>query len=117
MTARRTATTGSTSQPDKIPDHSRGKESSGTSALDPNRPNAARIFDALFGGKGAYDLDRHIAEKLLANNAFRLAVIESRSCMLRAVEHLVGNHGVTQIVELGCGYPRSQSGRRSTISS
>ncbi|MFD6391156.1 SAM-dependent methyltransferase [Nocardia sp. NPDC060259] len=76
-----------------------------TEVLDLSRPNAARVFGALLGGKDAYNTDRYIADQLLADNTFRVAVAEARSFMLRAVEHLVGDHGVTQIVELGCGYP------------
>ncbi|MFI8974182.1 SAM-dependent methyltransferase [Nocardia asteroides] len=72
---------------------------------DQGRPNAARVFGAIFGGKDAYSADRYVADRLLANTTFRVAVGEARLFLLRAVEHLVGDHGVTQIVELGCGYP------------
>ncbi|MFD4432151.1 SAM-dependent methyltransferase [Nocardia sp. NPDC058497] len=82
-----------------------GSGSRHAEVLDLSRPNAARVFGALLGGKDAYNSDRYIADKLLANNSFRVAVAEARAFKLRAVEHLVGNHGVTQIVELGCGYP------------
>ncbi|GEM29061.1 hypothetical protein NN3_00680 [Nocardia neocaledoniensis NBRC 108232] len=75
--------------------------------LDLNRPNPARVFDAIHGGKDAYLIDRHVADKLIVNNTFRVAVTQARAFMLRAVEHLVGNYGITQIVELGCGYPNT----------
>lgn len=75
--------------------------------LDAREPNPARVFDAIHGGKDAYLIDRHIADKLSANTTFRVAVTQARAFMLRAIEHLVGDHGITQIVELGCGYPNT----------
>ncbi|MFD5179401.1 SAM-dependent methyltransferase [Nocardia sp. NPDC058379] len=73
--------------------------------VDQGRPNPARVFSALLGGKDTYSSDQIIAQRLLAINTFRVAIVEARLFLLRAVEHLVGDHGVTQIVELGCGYP------------
>ncbi|MEV0856620.1 MULTISPECIES: SAM-dependent methyltransferase [Nocardia] len=72
--------------------------------VDTSRPNAARVCNVLLGGRDGYDLDRVIAEPLL-DSQFTVAMREARRFARRAVEHLRNQHQVTQVVELGCGFP------------
>ncbi|MDO3646147.1 SAM-dependent methyltransferase [Nocardia mangyaensis] len=73
--------------------------------LDTNRPNPARVFNALAGGKDYYELDRVIAEPLLGSQ-LAVALAEARRFARRAVEYLSTTHQVHQVVELGCGLPQ-----------
>ncbi|WP_220139534.1 SAM-dependent methyltransferase [Nocardia sp. GTS18] len=72
--------------------------------LDARNPNPARVCNALMGGKDHYDVDRVVAEPLLAGQ-LAIAMAEARRFARRAVEYLSIAHGVTQVVELGCGLP------------
>ncbi|MFD4356753.1 SAM-dependent methyltransferase [Nocardia sp. NPDC058518] len=66
-------------------------------------PHPARVHNALLGGKDSHEPDRLLAETM--PKRLRVAVHESRRFAVRAVEHLVTEHQVTQIVDLGCGLP------------
>lgn len=72
--------------------------------LDTSRPNTARVCNVLLGGRDFYDPDELVAGPLL-NSHFAIAMRESRRFARRAVEHLSNEHRVTQVVELGCGFP------------
>ncbi|MGW6726053.1 SAM-dependent methyltransferase [Nocardia sp. NPDC055029] len=77
-----------------------------STVLDLSRPNSARIYTALLGGKDYYTADHAIAQKL-ARNKIAPAITESRRFALRAVGHLIDHHQVTPFVELGCGIPHT----------
>ena len=74
--------------------------------IDPFRPTSARLHNAILGGKDHYTPDQMLAATL-ATNRITLAITESRGFALRAVEYLIDHHGVSQFVELGCGYPHA----------
>lgn len=76
--------------------------------FDTRHVNTARVCNALVGGKDAYDLDRVVAERLLTSQ-LAVALREQRRFARRAVEYLVTAHQVSQVVELGCGYPQPPS--------
>lgn len=71
----------------------------------PINTHHARLHNVLLGGKDGYEPDHHLA-KLLPKR-FKVAVRESRQFALRAVDCLVSDHAVRQVVELGCGFPWS----------
>lgn len=75
--------------------------------LDPSRPNAARIYDYLLGGKENFAADRAAAEQLLRAlpNAARFARA-NRAFLAAAVRHVAG-HGIGQYVDIGAGLPTS----------
>ena len=72
----------------------------------PDVPSAARVYDYLLGGKDNYPADRKAAEALLADlpNA-RVAVQWNRAFPRRAVRYMVGQAGITQIIDVGAGLP------------
>lgn len=74
--------------------------------IDPYRPTSARLHNAILGGKDPHIPD-HALATTLATNEITPAITESRRFILRAVEYLFDHHGVSQSVELGCGYPRA----------
>lgn len=69
-------------------------------------PNVARIYDYLLGGKDNYEEDRNAAERLLeAVPDAAVAAWDNRQFLGRAVEFLVREAGIRQIVDVGTGLP------------
>ena len=76
------------------------------SQIDVSRPNIARVYDYLLGGKDNFDADRELGEKIKkASPGVRLGVEQQRAVLRRAVRHLVGEAGIRQIIDLGSGLP------------
>ncbi|GIH98072.1 SAM-dependent methyltransferase [Planobispora takensis] len=79
-------------------------------AFDPLTPNWARIHEYLTGGKSHFPPDRIAADRMkdiLPTVATGLR--EQREFAERAVRHIISTEGVTQVLELGCGLPRSRN--------
>ncbi|NUO99306.1 MAG: SAM-dependent methyltransferase [Nonomuraea sp.] len=77
--------------------------------VDPNIPNAARVYDYLLGGKDHVAVDRAVAEKLLAVAPDARAVARAnRRFQIEAVRHLA-REGMRQFLDLGTGIPTSPS--------
>jgi O-methyltransferase involved in polyketide biosynthesis len=78
-------------------------------AFDTSKPNPARVYDYLLGGKDNFAADREVAEKLLQIDP-RVAEIcrENRGFVTRAVSWATGQ-GISQFLDLGAGLPTSPS--------
>lgn len=75
--------------------------------VDPDTPNAARIYDYLLGGKDHFAADRNAADQLLrALPDAALAARANRSFLAAAVRYVAGQ-GVGQYVDIGAGLPTS----------
>lgn len=76
------------------------------SQVDSNRPNIARVYDYLLGGKDNFDADRELGERIKqAMPGVRLGVEQQRAVLRRAVRYLVGEAGIRQIIDIGSGLP------------
>ncbi len=77
-----------------------------TAGIDISRPNPARIYDALLGGKDNYPADRNAAHDILnvAPQARRGAK-ENRAFLQRAVRYLAAEAGIRQFLDIGTGLP------------
>ncbi len=75
--------------------------------FDPTKPNAARIYDYLLGGKENFTADRAAAQQLsrALPDAARLARA-NRDFMSAAVRY-VAERGISQYVDIGAGLPTS----------
>lgn len=76
--------------------------------VDASVPHSARVYDYWLGGKDNYAADRMLATKIL--NAIprqRRHVRANRAFLVRAVEYLVGEVGIRQIIDIGSGLPTS----------
>jgi hypothetical protein len=76
-------------------------------SFDPTRPNVARVYDCLLGGKTNFAVDRDEAARLL--KAYPLLgelARENRQFLARAVT-CVARQGVTQFIDVGAGLPTS----------
>jgi SAM-dependent methyltransferase len=73
--------------------------------IDTERPSAARIYDYFLGGAHNFEVDRQVAEQLLAVHPEIAAMAQAnRAFLRRAVEFLV-DAGIRQFLDIGSGVP------------
>lgn len=71
-----------------------------------SRPNAARIYNYLLGGKDNYRADRDAAEQLQKLIPEIVTAARANHLFLeRVVHYLVGQAGIRQILDIGAGLP------------
>jgi O-methyltransferase involved in polyketide biosynthesis len=76
-------------------------------SFDTSKPNIARAYDFMLGGKDNFAADRELAAKLLEIYPLAGALArENRGFLARAVD-LVSRHGVNQFIDVGSGLPTS----------
>ncbi|GAA5194500.1 SAM-dependent methyltransferase [Rugosimonospora acidiphila] len=78
------------------------------SRIDTTVAHPARRYDYLLGGTANFPADRESGDRILA--AFptaRVAVLENRRFLSRAVTHLAREVGIRQLLDLGSGIPTS----------
>jgi SAM-dependent methyltransferase len=74
--------------------------------IDTSKPNVARIYDYLLGGKDNFSVDRAAAQQLIEATPDTPGIVrDNRSFIGRAVRYLAGEAGVRQFVDLGGGLP------------
>jgi hypothetical protein len=75
-------------------------------ALDVTRPNVARIYDHLAGGKDNFEADRAAVQRIeQISPRTREAVRLNRAFLGRVVRYLVGEAGIRQFIDIGAGLP------------
>ncbi|HEV3361420.1 MAG TPA: SAM-dependent methyltransferase [Pseudonocardiaceae bacterium] len=78
--------------------------------IDTSRPNLARCYDALLGGKDNYEIDRRFCAQLLAvAPGVRTLVRDNRGFLIRATRFLAAEAGVDQFLDLGSGLPTAEN--------
>jgi hypothetical protein len=76
------------------------------SDFDVSKPNVARVYDAMLGGKDNFAADREfVAEVLRFAPMAPLGAVANRQFLRRVVQYLVVEAGVTQFLDLGSGLP------------
>ncbi|MBV9794583.1 MAG: SAM-dependent methyltransferase [Actinobacteria bacterium] len=76
-------------------------------AVDASKPNVARAYDYLLGGKDNFAADRELAGKLLAiYPGTRQMVKENRRFLVRALDYVLAQ-AISQYIDLGAGLPTS----------
>jgi hypothetical protein len=74
--------------------------------FDVSKPNVARVYDSMLGGKDNFAADREfVAEVLRFAPMAPLGAIANRQFLRRVVQYLVIEAGVTQFLDLGSGLP------------
>jgi hypothetical protein len=74
--------------------------------FDPSRPNVARVYDYLLGGKDNFAADRAIADQIIEMlPAVPVGVRAQRAVLGRVVRYLVGEAGIRQLLDVGSGLP------------
>lgn len=79
-------------------------------SIDTSQVSAARLYDYLLGGKDNYEIDRQAAERLLEVAPYMRDLAQAnRGFLRRAIEVIVGERGVRQLIDIGAGIPTSPS--------
>jgi S-adenosyl methyltransferase len=74
--------------------------------FDVSKPNVARVYDAMLGGKDNFAADREfVAEVLRFAPLAPHGALANRQFLRRVVRYLVAEAGVTQFIDLGSGLP------------
>ena len=80
-----------------------------TVAFDTSKPNIARVYDALLGGKDNYAADRELAEQIVALNPGLPGLVrDNRVFIIKAVTR-AASRGIRQFIDLGAGLPTHPS--------
>ncbi|HTU75500.1 MAG TPA: SAM-dependent methyltransferase [Trebonia sp.] len=79
-------------------------------AIDASRPNVARVYDYLLGGKDNFESDRALGDQIIAAlPAAQDGVRAQREVLARVVRFLVGDEHVTQLLDIGSGLPTAEN--------
>jgi hypothetical protein len=75
--------------------------------IDVTRPNIARVYDALLGGKDNFAADRAFIETVMRQTTpdAPLAAQANRAFLRRVVRYLAAETGITQFLDIGSGLP------------
>jgi hypothetical protein len=96
-------------RPGAVPQASK-LEATEPAAVDVGRPNIARVYDYLLGGKDNYAADRAEAARLIdVFPLLPLRVRQNRLFLARAVTWLARQEGVRQFIDIGCGLPTADN--------
>jgi hypothetical protein len=82
-------------------------------SLDTTKPNIARVYDALLGGKDNFAADRAVARQMIDVIAPYGDATEGprqiRAALMRAARYLATEGGISQFLDLGSGLPTQQN--------
>jgi SAM-dependent methyltransferase len=73
--------------------------------IDPNRPSAARIYDAFLGGTHNFASDRAIVARTLELMPDMAAISQGNRAFLRRAVRYATSQGIRQFLDLGSGIP------------
>jgi hypothetical protein len=82
-------------------------ETAGSCGFDPSKPNAARIYDFLLGGKDNFAADREAAARLIEALPDAARVAKANRAFLVAAVRSVAARGIDQYLDIGAGLPTS----------
>lgn len=88
-------------------DPARAEESSRVDGFNPRKPNAARIYDYLLGGKDNFAVDREAADQLMRALPDAARAARANRAFLNAAVRYVAGQGIGQYVDIGAGLPTS----------
>jgi hypothetical protein len=78
--------------------------------IDTGRPHPARVYDALIGGANNFAADRETVARVLQKSPnARIAPLENRAFLGRAVRFLTAEAGLRQFLDIGSGLPTATS--------
>ncbi|HUY52710.1 MAG TPA: SAM-dependent methyltransferase [Streptosporangiaceae bacterium] len=76
-----------------------------TPAFDVTRPNIARIYNYIIGGKDHHAADRQAADSILADFPEVAQVARANRDFVTRATHYVATQGITQFIDVGAGLP------------
>ncbi len=79
-------------------------------AFDPSRPNVARVYDHLLGGKDNFAADRLLGDQIITSiPTVQIGVRAQRALLGRVVRYLVDKAGIRQLIDIGSGLPTADN--------
>jgi SAM-dependent methyltransferase len=78
-------------------------------AIDPEKPNVARIYDYVLGGKDNFTADREAAEQVMAALPHVAHSARANRRFLAKAVTLLAERGVRQFLDLGSGLPTREN--------
>ena len=79
-------------------------------AFDASLPHIARVYDYLLGGKDNFAADRAVGDQIIASlPTVQVGVRAQRALLGRVVSYLVGDQGITQLIDIGSGLPTAEN--------
>ena len=69
------------------------------------RPNIARIYDYLLGGKDNFEVDREVAAHLAEVQPLVVAEVRANRAFVRRATAYLAERGIAQFIDLGSGLP------------
>src|SRR4051794_26509163 len=73
--------------------------------IDPNRPSAARIYDAFLGGTHNFAADRAVADRAVEMVPELPKIMRANRAFLRRAVRFAAGRGIRQFLDLGSGIP------------
>src|ERR1700742_518308 len=74
--------------------------------VDARSPNIARVYNAFLGGKDNFAADRQVVDSVVRVAPEAPGIARgNRAFLRRAVRYLVGEAGITQLLDIGSGLP------------
>jgi hypothetical protein len=78
--------------------------------IDSSRPNTARVYDYLLGGRENFAADRALGDRIISVlPEAQTGVRAQRAVLARAVRYLVTGAGVRQLLDIGSGLPTADN--------
>ena len=77
--------------------------------FDTSRPNVARVYDYLLGGKDHFAADRQAAQRLMESLPNAAAIAKANRTFLAAAVRHAARAGIAQFLDVGAGLPTSPS--------
>jgi O-methyltransferase involved in polyketide biosynthesis len=74
-----------------------------------SRPNIARIYDYLLGGKDNFEVDREVAVHLAEVQPLVVTGVRANRAFARRATAFLAEHGIAQFIDLGSGLPTGVS--------
>lgn len=79
-------------------------------SFNPEVPSIARVYDYLLGGKDNFPSDREIGEIFIRRFPGAVAIaVDNRACLIRAVNFIAAELGISQFIDLGSGLPTADN--------
>jgi len=75
----------------------------------PSKPNVARVYDYLLGGKDNFTVDKMYGERIANLPGVRAGVRAQRALLGRVVRYMVADAGIRQLLDIGAGLPTEEN--------
>jgi S-adenosyl methyltransferase len=98
------------SKENRVSDNDTAQDTQPYPEIDATRPQSARVYDFLLGGKDNFGPDRAVGQALINEVPTLPAMVRAqRAFLARAVGFLAGEAGINQFLDIGTGIPTANN--------